>query len=62
MDGQTDGWTDRFAISISHISVQTCDKNRAYDSSYYVNIVAHQQERLIIRIITIIIIKLCHVT
>jgi len=27
--GQTDGQTDRIAISISHISVLTCDKNSA---------------------------------
>jgi len=27
--GQMDGRADRFAISISHVSVLTCDKNHA---------------------------------
>jgi len=26
-NGQTDGQADRFAISISHVSILTCDKN-----------------------------------
>jgi len=29
-DGQTDGQTDRIAISILRASVQTCDKNQRY--------------------------------
>jgi len=36
-DGQTDGQTDRFAISISRVSVLTRDKNMAHKSNCQVS-------------------------